>query len=190
MKELQRITTEYRAEQDRMRLMGEIEGSNTATLWLTRRILKALIPLLLEWLQTTPPSIAKVHRTKEITDKFNRGSLSNYADEAVQGFAQAAALSSLAHQSPVRPSIETLNYIVQTIDIETRDIAVKLVFKPAQEESTLEPLQITMNEQVLRQWLYIIHDQLSNAEWQLDIWPEWIKNKHEEVIQAANITLH
>lgn len=190
MKELQRITTEYSAEQDRIRLMGEFEGSGAATLWLTRRITKALIPLLLEWLKKTAPSIAKLNKTTEITDRYNARILPNYADEAIQGFAQAAALSSLAHQSPVRSSTDALNYTVQIIDIETTDVNVKLVFKPSLEKSTLEALHLTMNEQVLRQWLHIIYNQLSNAEWQLDIWPEWIKDKHEEVLQTTNITLH
>lgn len=189
MKELQRITTEYIAEQDRIRLSGEFEGSS-ATLWLTRRIIKGLIPLLLEWLKKTAPSIAKLNKPIEYKDKVERGSLPNYADEAIHGFAQAAALSSLAHQSPVIASAAALNYLVQIIDIETGDIAVKLVFKASSEEITLEPLHITMNEQVLRQWLYIIFDQLKYSEWQLDIWPEWIKNERDEVIKTTNITLH
>lgn len=190
MKELQRITTEYIAEQDRMRLMGEFEGSNIATLWLTRRIIKVLIPTLLEWLKKTAPSIANLSRTGETTDKSNCRSLPNYADEAIQGFAQATALSSLPHQTPVRSSTTALNYIVQIIDIETRDVSVKLVFKPALNESGFEPLHITMNEQVLRQWLNIIYDQLSHAEWKLDIWPEWIKTQRKEGIQIENFTMH
>ena len=48
---LQRITTAYDPEQDRMRLDGERADGSTLTLWLTQRLLKHLLPALWQWLE-------------------------------------------------------------------------------------------------------------------------------------------
>ena len=44
--ELQRITTDYHEEQDRLRLTGEDFQHTTTVLWLTQRLLGRMVPHL------------------------------------------------------------------------------------------------------------------------------------------------
>lgn len=48
---LQRITTEYRAQEDRLCLTGERANGDAVVLWLTQRLLNRLVPHLTGWLE-------------------------------------------------------------------------------------------------------------------------------------------
>lgn len=50
MKRLERVTTEYSATEDRVRLSGAVPGGATIVIWLTRRLLEKLLPVLLDTL--------------------------------------------------------------------------------------------------------------------------------------------
>jgi len=53
---LQRITTEYSEQEDRIRLTGKTDNG-AVVIWLTQRLTQRLVPLLLQWLerhQTAP----------------------------------------------------------------------------------------------------------------------------------------
>ncbi len=52
---LKRMTTQYIGLEDRFRLTGEFGEGETVTLWLTQRILRRLLPPLLEWLAQAVP---------------------------------------------------------------------------------------------------------------------------------------
>lgn len=92
---LQRITTTYDVEQDRIRLIGQYVGGGTHTLWLTQRLLQRLLPVLWQWLerQDIPPN--------SDPDLVGGGmtAVSNpLRDEALQNFAQQAAQSQLTQR--------------------------------------------------------------------------------------------
>lgn len=92
---LQRITTIYDLEQDRMRLIGQYVGNGTLTLWLTQRLLQRLLPVLWQWLER--------HDTAASSDYAPSGSELNTVSnpqrhEALQSFAQQAAQSQLAQR--------------------------------------------------------------------------------------------
>ena len=92
MSTLQRITTEYVEQEDRIRLSGEFASGDTVVLWLTQRLLHRLVPHLTAWLarQVAPassiPAVEAAHQ------------------DIVQGFAQQAARAQLAPEPPVRAS--------------------------------------------------------------------------------------
>ena len=193
MDALQRITTEYVFDQDRIRIAGEIERAVTVTLWLTRRLVGGVIPHLLDWLQSNVAAALHISRSKSdgqgAEEKNTSGALAHY-EETIQGFAQAAALSSQSPQNPVRPGADDKNFIVQAVDIISSRDAIKLVFKASATDDETPPVFITMNEQTLRQWLHILHDQTGIADWQLSIWPDWIAEKSDKPTAQTNITLH
>ena len=68
MATLQRITTEYIDQEDRIRLTGELAHGATVVLWITQRLLNRLIPHLTAWLsrQIAPasriPSVQAAHQ--------------------------------------------------------------------------------------------------------------------------------
>ena len=80
---LKRLTTEYVDVEDRIRLTGELEDSETVVLWLTQRLLTKLLPHLLDLLQKQ--TAAAVGSTAE-----------SVQTEMVQTFSQQAARSQVA----------------------------------------------------------------------------------------------
>ena len=89
---LQRVTTAYVADEDRLRLTGELSDGDAVVLWLTQRLLNRLVPHLTAWLarqtgsfaSTVPPAIQSAHHN------------------IVQGFAQQSARAQLKPEPPVR----------------------------------------------------------------------------------------
>lgn len=159
MSTLQRITTEYVEQEDRIRLSGEFASGDTVVLWLTQRLLHRLVPHLTAWLarQVAPassiPAVEAAHQ------------------DIVQGFAQQAARAQLAPEPPVRASSPMAAWRVDAVDIGQGDDAVVLTFKG--EAGALATL--TLAAQPLRQWLGIVFDAWQQAEWPLEVWPDWLR---------------
>lgn len=51
MPALQRMTTDYIVQEDRIRVTGECAGGGVLVLWLTQRLLVRLVPPLCRWLE-------------------------------------------------------------------------------------------------------------------------------------------
>ena len=79
MSELQRITSEYVENEDRVRLTCEVETGATEILWLTQRLLIRIVNHLLQWLEQQ----TSVATPEALKDK--------QAADLVQGFAQQTA---------------------------------------------------------------------------------------------------
>ena len=88
--ELQRVTTEYVAVEDRIRLSGEAADGATLVLWLTQRLLNLLAPSLTSGLER-PDSAS---------------------DALLQGFAQQAAEASLSPQPAVQATAPAASWRV------------------------------------------------------------------------------
>lgn len=159
MSTLQRITTEYVEEEDRIRLTGELASGDIAVLWLTQRLVNRLVPHLAAWLarQVTPasaiPSVQAAHR------------------DIVQGFAQQAARAQLAAAPPVLASSSQAGRRVDSVDLTQGESVVVLTFKgEAEAHATL-----TLAAQPLRQWLSIVFEQCLRGEWPTTVWPAWME---------------
>lgn len=159
MNMLQRFTTEYVGQEDRIRLSGEFANGDTVMLWLTHRLINRLIPHLTAWLsrQIAPasriPSVQAAHQ------------------DIVQGFAQQAARAQRVHEPPVRVSAEGLVWRVDSVDIAQGEDAVVLTFKGEGEAQAT----LTLAAQPLRQWLGIVFEQYQRGEWPTTAWPGWMQ---------------
>jgi len=159
MSNLQRITSKYIEQEDRIRLTGAVEGGATKVLWLTQRLLIRVINNLLQWLEQ--------QSTVAAPDALKDGE----AAQLVQGFAQQAASAELRLQKPVRSRGDEQAWIVNSVDISRSPKAVKLNFKGANGELAA----LTLDAKQLRQWLAIIHQLWRVAQWPPAIWPQWMQ---------------
>jgi hypothetical protein len=148
---LQRITTEYIDLEDRIRLSGEAENAELVVIWLHQRLLKRLLPVLLQWLE--------------------RQTIETPRAEALQSFAQQAALSELSPQEPIQPNTDSTTWLAMSVDITSSEQMVSLVFRGSDQQSA----SLILAAQPLRQWLGIVYETYVKAEWALDVWPAWLR---------------
>ena len=170
---LERVTTRYSVAQDRICLAGELPGGSPVVLWLTQRLLRRLLPPLLAWLQEQGGAAYTV-----------MGS-ALYAD-ALQGFAQQAARAQLQPQAPVQVPEGSLSCLVEGVDMGRSPEAVRLVFRDAQGVVAAMVLQ----PQPLRQWLSILFDAWRQAEWPLEVWPDWLRESVPAKAVSAGGLVH
>lgn len=165
--DLQRVTTEYVATEDRVRLSGATADDQTVVLWLTRRLLDLLAPQLTGWLEREGAS--------EVMDS-----------ELVQGFAQEAAEASLAAEPAVRAASPAGAWLVETVDIHIGTDGVMLTFKA--EDGAVANL--TLPTQALRQWLGIVRGQYGAGGWPKDVWPAWMGETQAQPFKPSTTALH
>lgn len=162
MSDLQRITSEYIKDEDRIRLTGAVEAGAIEVLWLTQRLLIRVINHLLQWLEQ--------QSTVTAPDALKDGQ----AADLVQGFAQQAASAELQMQPRVQSQGDEKAWIVNSVDITRTPQAVKLNFKGPNGELAA----LTLEAQRLRQWLAIIHQLWRVAQWPPAIWPQWMQESN------------
>ncbi|MGB4246725.1 MAG: hypothetical protein WBJ75_03305 [Pseudohongiellaceae bacterium] len=166
MPELHRITTEYIDTEDRIRLIGEVNESDSVILWLTQRLLTRLLPHLFLWLEQQNGNTMPA--------------------EIVQSFAQRAARSELAEQPPVQRSEDSTEWLVHAVDITPDNASLRMRFRSIGEDEATLTLPVVQ----LRQWLGIVHLLWHNGEWQAGIWPEWISADELKNARASQISIH
>lgn len=152
MDTIQKITTTYLEDEDRIRLAGENAQGEILVIWLTKRLLDRLLPVLL----------------KRIDDS----TLGDNQNEFIQGFAQQAAVSGIPPSQPVTPKAESACWLAISIDVAYRSDWVDLSFKDDKKASIL-----SLDRIQLRQWLGIIYQAYSKASWSTDLWPNWFSSK-------------
>lgn len=165
MPDLERLTTEYIPLEDRIRLTGKISGERVVTLWMTKRMLSSLLPLLFKWLDKAAkksPGASKV-RDKPISN-------------IVQTFAQEAAVSALLKQdqTPVKSQSKNADLLINSIVITSGDAGIRIGFKSESTHEDYRLLKLTLKHEPLRQWLHILYTQSRNGDWCLRCWPDWM----------------
>lgn len=169
--ELQRYTTAYVEREDRIRPSGEIIPGDAEVLWLTRRLIGRLVPHLCAWLE-----------------RWVGAAVGLVGDGAADGklrFDLQVARQWLASQPRVLPEGPQRSWRVQAVDMSVGANVLHLVFRGAADER----VRLTLQVQVLRQWLGILHAQCARGEWSLEVWPSWLSALLAAGARRA-ITLH
>lgn len=161
--ELLRVTTEYVATEDRIRLSGETGDGQTVVTWLTQRLLNLMVPRLTEWLE-------------------NHG-----GDALLQEFAQQAAEASLGAEPPVAALDAAVSWCVMSVDITTGTDGAVLVFKS---ENDAHAVRLTLAAEAMRQWLGIVRGQYLIGAWPTTVWPSWMDETRLAPPQTAGSALH
>lgn len=150
MNRLERITTEYSEDEDRVRLTGEVAGRPPLVIWLTRRMLDRLVPALIGQIG------------QEVDDPAHAALLNS--------FAQQAARDGLAAQPPVQADRDADQWVVREVDIGRTDEAIALTFR----DIAGQEVRLALELQQLHQWLAIVHAAYSAADWSSHVWPDWL----------------
>lgn len=164
MHQLRRVTTEYVDSEDRIRISGSCVDDGLVQLWLTRRLLDRLLPMVLHWLGSDAGAGSR--------------------EAIMQEFEQQAAREAMAPLPAVQAQDESA-MLVQAVDVTSGDSAVGLAFRSSVTPDDSPVYQIVLERQALRQWLSIMHDQYRKAEWPLDVWPAWISAAGEPALPAG-----
>ena len=167
---LKRLSTEYVALEDRIRITGELEKVAPVVIWMTHRLFSQAIPLTLRWLQAETASSTKATSSPK-------------AIEVVQSFAQEAARAELKPQNPVRADPSGATWIAHTVEIASAKDRLGLTFRGSNNQAA----SVSFKPIELRQWLSIVHLAWTKAQWSPQIWPDWVKG---EVPQQQPMVLH
>lgn len=174
---LRRFTTEYVESEDRicLRARGEDGEDPLLRLWLTARLLRRLIPVLLQSLEMPDDA----HLPQERLE--------------LQRFAQAAArarqpvLPPVEHPEGTEPSQPDADWLIRRARVRRAGPALHLVFQGREEE---QQALLVLTPQLLRQWLHIVHKHWSRAEWLGHFWPEWVREDDMRTSQALSGPIH
>ena len=158
---IEKITTEYIAEEDRIRISALASNDTVMILWATRRMLLMLIPPVSEWLD----------------EKKNTSSqMSENSKEIMNDFAQSEAQAKLKAEEPVNPEKQKpqtaapiKSWLIHEIDVKHSNELMELYFKNPQHDVA----KLILTKLAARQWLSIVHSQWIKSEWLMDIWPSW-----------------
>lgn len=153
---LQKATTEFVPEEDRLLLSGQMEDGERVGLWLTQRLLGRLVQPLLRWVEG---------RGLERGDPVPRG-------EILQRFAQQEAQARQQPEQRVQLPKQGGRWLVQAVDVADKGELLLLDFR-GEGEATV---RLQVSGTLLRQWLGIVYGLYRKAEWPLDFWPQWMTN--------------
>ena len=170
--ELQKITSEFIDEEDRVRVTGISKDRETIVFWFTQRLLSSLIVHCISWLDKTSP-------------EFSEGKTINPQSQTdLQGLVQQTARQSLKKEDAVIATVSSQSFLVKEVDVKLNKEGVLLTFR---DENKLSA-QLIFSVQHLRQWLSIIHNLWQKANWPMEIWPNWIaKSADKSLIASASV---
>jgi len=149
---LLKVTTEFSPLEDRVRMAGITGDGQPVVIWLTRRLVSVLLPVLLDWLEGRSAPVSDEHR------------------QIMQEFEQQAAFNSIEQSEPVQAAQDSEAMLATAVDISHDDHNAYLTFRG----ETGGAFRLPMANQVLRQWLQILYRADCAAEWRLPQWPAWI----------------
>ena len=161
---LKRIATDYIAIEDRIRIRGEVGESEMLAVWLTQRILRGLVPILVKRLEGLTRTSAQ--------------------PEIVQSYMQQAAKAALQPQPAMKVEPDGETWLPSTVEISQSETAVRFTFRRTDGESA----QLILNSDQVRQWLSVLHRTWGKTGWPADVWPAWIKQPEQPEQRPA--TLH
>jgi hypothetical protein len=149
---LQRVTTEYCPEQDRIRIAGLTEDGQAVVIWLARRMLGFLLPVLLNHLDEQFLDASPAHK------------------DLLQEFAQQAAFGALGLAERVTPGQDDDTILATSVDVAHMTNGVVLTFRNGPEGG----YGLALVGESLRQWMHILYQAHCKADWQLELWPAWL----------------
>ena len=164
MFKIEKFTSRYDAEEDRLHLLVSDDEVQTLGLWLTRRLANELMEMLIDELSVLGTSATEEH-----------------VHTALQAWEQSAANAQFTPLPPVPSESAQSDGLVTSVGVVNGGAHFGMVFNLSDSRSAC----ITMSSSRVRQWLGIVHKLYSKAEWPSDgLWPEWITGK---VLSATGI---
>lgn len=175
--QLSRVTTQYDNAQDRFRLLGDASDGGILELWLTQRLFIRILKVLFAWLEDDNDPVVR----------SSNASQNPQVKSSLQNFAQQSASANMEAAEPVQAQSETVSYLLDEVDIKKSDNHIVLVFKLPEGNVA----ELVFDTTQLRQWLNIVLKQWVVAEWPIGIWPDWMRQAHNEAAEeSTSISFH
>jgi len=159
--ELQTFTTLYNVHQDRLCIDGQTCSGEVVSLWFTYRLLRKLLPSLLQLI--TPVA--------ETEDK------SNILAEWALTTAQAHHKPEMAVRIPPAQNTQRTNaplpasWLIRSIELKSSPKRALLVFCISDHKAVAN---VSLNPEHLRLWLGIVYRLWKRAGWSENEWPNWM----------------
>lgn len=163
--ELQKFTTRYNPYQDRLCIDGQDPAGAVVRLWLTYRLSRQLIPLLVKLI--TPAADGE-----EKSVILAEWALSNAC--AQQGPETAVRRPSVDSRSPP-PAEPPVVWLVSSIELKASAKQAVLGFRSGEDKVVAS---VSLRPDHLRQWLSIVYRLWRNAGWPNKEWPAWLEQVH------------
>jgi hypothetical protein len=168
---LEKITTRFVAAEDRLRLDGQAPSGRVVVLWVTQRLMRRVVPVLLRHVSATLAG--------------------QPLPEVRHEFAQAAARAAhrdRGQQAPVVPDAEAAasGWRVETVEVTAGQGGITLSLRGEKGEAA----RLFLAFGALRVWINILHDVWRQAEWPTDVWPEWVTQAAPGTRDQTALPLH
>lgn len=153
------VTLRYVEFEDRMRMAARLDSNGQIIFWLTLRHCQRLLPALVKCLEG-----------KNRTESAVETSLAHSFRQKVAEWGQKEKPSA----EPVLPSGKERSLLPQRVTVVCGEKGVAMSF-PLEDGKKNAKLLMSFHE--LRQWLGILYRQFKQAEWPLDMWPDWFTGR-------------
>jgi len=150
---LTKVTVRYNEAEDRICMSAMVKEGEPVVFWLTFRLCTRLVRALTNHLERTVSRSALVDLGLLLTCQ------------------QRDAMWRHEPSQPVNYRQGSLVFVPERVELACSADNVVLLFPSGTDD--MSRLQMSMLE--LRQWLAIVHRQYQQADWPLDVWPEWFK---------------
>ncbi len=165
-RQLERVTFEYSATQDR--LLARMQGSagERHAAWLTQRLVRRLVKALLSHLDKT---VSAEHTNNSASDRPAAAADPTPTDMMMSFRHQAA----LMRQTPSRP--------VPAIDTQDPPLLTSIQARLSRHRALLTmelpggPVALSLNNDHAWQLLQVLLNVFQRADWPIDIWPSWMR---------------
>lgn len=173
-KNLTRMTCDYSASEDRVRIRGLVSDladsadDSTHELWLTQRLALRLVAALINVLERSELATSSGLTLRQ------RADVHSLKQEHV------TTKSVTSSESVVRLDGDSLSWLVTHIDLTEKSGKLMVVLRNLEHRLKLE-----LNEVVLRQWLNILFHIFQQAQWPMVVWPEWFLENERGMSRRA-----
>ena len=158
---LSRLTLDYSANQDRMKLAGVTAEGSFVIAWLSLRLLARLIPHLLNRCETLlPPAL----QNEEHSETLNQ---------------------SVAPEEPVIPSSGALEFLARSADISQAAGGLIVAFR---DEDNM--VRFVLPKTNAMRWLGGLRKLYQVAEWPMDVWQGFDQILVSPEEEVGSVTLH
>ncbi len=181
---IDRVTSKYDEVQDRLHFICAMNDGSVISIWMTQRLLKRFVPLLLDWLQAQLDVEDKAQAEAFHSLAQTRAQVAMKENSPVVAPSPSLSTDDEAqnHQTPVILSGRSHEWLVTSITISKRPNELVLKISEANEvNAVVLPLPVA----ALRQWLCALQQLTTRSDWPMD-WPTWLMPEQD----APNESLH
>lgn len=164
--QLEVITTSYDAHQDRLCLDGQSAAGDVVGLWLTYRLLRKLLPMLLRLI--TPAAETRDQRNILAQWSLAAAQTPPEMEKQVTPLARKSADS--------HPPLHS-RWLISSINLQSSPNRATLVLQISPNKPVAT---ISFGGEHLRQWMAIVYRLWKRAGWPEDQWPVWVRQAQSE----------